>query len=110
MRPNWLIGLDMGGTNVRAAAVSRAGELLAMVRAPASAAASAGAIVENIVARVRESRGAGGRPAPGPARRHRHRRARSARSRGRTRDDGAARAGVAIMPVAFRFGLGSETV
>lgn len=49
---SYVIGLDMGGTNVRCAAVSPAGKVILMRRAPAYATREAGAVAENIAANV----------------------------------------------------------
>ncbi len=51
-RRGYIIGLDMGGTNIRTAAVSRAGEVLLMLRGPARAGGTAAETVENIAAQV----------------------------------------------------------
>lgn len=48
----YIVGLDMGGTNIRTAAVSRGGEVLMMIRGPARAGGSAAETVENIAAQV----------------------------------------------------------
>ena len=37
MKRDYIVGLDMGGTNIRCAAVSKAGEVLLMLRGPARA-------------------------------------------------------------------------
>ena len=52
MRRDYLVGLDMGGTNIRTAAVSREGKVLLMLRAPARADSSAIETVENIATQV----------------------------------------------------------
>jgi glucokinase len=49
---NYAVGLDMGGTNIRAAAVSKTGEVLVMLRGPARAKGTARATVENIAAQI----------------------------------------------------------
>ncbi|HEY6418475.1 MAG TPA: ROK family protein [Candidatus Binataceae bacterium] len=48
----YVIGLDMGGTNIRTAAVSPAGKVLILRRAPAYATRPAGVVAENIAANV----------------------------------------------------------
>jgi glucokinase len=52
MKRDYIIGLDMGGTNIRTAAVSRDGKVLLMLRAPARAKGTAIETVENIAAQV----------------------------------------------------------
>lgn len=52
MSRNYVIGLDMGGTNIRCAAISRSGEVLLMRRGPARARDSAREIVENIAGHI----------------------------------------------------------
>lgn len=52
MRRDYIVGLDMGGTNIRTAAVSREGEVLLMIRAPARARGTADDTVANIAAQV----------------------------------------------------------
>jgi len=49
---DYIVGLDMGGTNIRTAAVSRAGDVLLMLRAPARAGGTAAETVVNISAQV----------------------------------------------------------
>ncbi|HUO05027.1 MAG TPA: ROK family protein [Candidatus Binataceae bacterium] len=77
MTRRWVAGLDMGGTNIRCAAVSLAGEVLLMEQAPSYATRDAGAVAENIAAQLNHlletARGRGwGRPhaigvaVPGP--------------------------------------------
>ena len=51
---SYVIGLDMGGTNIRCAAVSPTGEVLMLRRAPAYATRTAGAVAENIAANILE--------------------------------------------------------
>jgi glucokinase len=53
MRGKYVVGLDMGGTNVRCAAVSSAGKVLLLIRGPARANSAASAVAENIVTHVR---------------------------------------------------------
>ena len=53
MAGKYIVGLDMGGTNVRCAAVSPAGKVLLLLRAPARANSAASEVAENIVAQVR---------------------------------------------------------
>ncbi|MGB6553336.1 MAG: ROK family protein [Candidatus Binataceae bacterium] len=53
MPARYVIGLDMGGTNIRCAAVSRDGRVLFVRRAPSQADASASAVAANIVGQVR---------------------------------------------------------
>ena len=48
-----MIGLDMGGTNIRCGAVSRRGEILLLRRAPALATSAAQVVTENIAKQVR---------------------------------------------------------
>jgi glucokinase len=50
----YYIGVDMGGTNVRCAAVSPDGRVLLLKRAPANAHAAAGVVAANLVTRVQE--------------------------------------------------------
>ncbi len=50
----YVIGLDMGGTNIRCAAVSPAGEVLMLRRGPAHADRDASRVAGNIAAQVRE--------------------------------------------------------
>jgi glucokinase len=52
MKRDYIVGLDMGGTNIRTAAVSRDGEVLLMLRAPARAKGTAAETVENISTQV----------------------------------------------------------
>jgi glucokinase len=52
MTRDYIVGLDMGGTNIRTAAVTRAGEVLLMLRGPAKAGGSAADTVENISSQV----------------------------------------------------------
>ena len=52
MKRDYIIGLDMGGTNIRTAAVSRSGEVLLMMRGPARAKGSAMDTVANISEQV----------------------------------------------------------
>ena len=52
MKRGYIVGLDMGGTNIRTAAVSREGEVLLMLRAPARAKGTAAETVENISTQV----------------------------------------------------------
>ncbi len=52
MSRSYLVGLDMGGTNIRTAAVSAGGEVLLMRRGPARATSSAAEIVENIATQI----------------------------------------------------------
>lgn len=51
-QPRYIIGLDMGGTNIRTAAVSRSGDVLLMMRGPARASGSGAETVENIASQV----------------------------------------------------------
>jgi glucokinase len=44
----WAVGLDMGGTNIRCAAVSTAGEVILTERGPSNASLKAAAVAENI--------------------------------------------------------------
>jgi glucokinase len=51
-KSDYVVGLDMGGTNIRTGAVSREGEVLLMLRAPARANGTAAETVANIAAQV----------------------------------------------------------
>src|SRR5262249_7461934 len=53
MQRGYIIGLDMGGTNIRCAAVSVSGKVEVLRRGPAHADASASLVAENIVQQVR---------------------------------------------------------
>ncbi len=53
MPARYVIGLDMGGTNIRCAAVSRDGRVLFMRRAPSLADSSGTAVASNIARQVR---------------------------------------------------------
>ena len=53
MNGGYVIGLDMGGTNIRCAAVSPNGEVRVLRRGPARADATASVVAENIVQQVR---------------------------------------------------------
>jgi glucokinase len=53
MAGKYIVGLDMGGTNVRCAAVSSAGKVLLLIRGPARATSAASEVAENIVKQVR---------------------------------------------------------
>ena len=48
----WAVGLDMGGTNIRCAAVSVAGDVLLIEHGPSLASRQAGAVAENIAAQT----------------------------------------------------------
>ena len=52
LKSDYVVGLDMGGTNIRTAAVSKDGEVLLMLRAPARAKGTAAETVENISTQV----------------------------------------------------------
>ncbi|HXN85414.1 MAG TPA: ROK family protein [Candidatus Binataceae bacterium] len=52
MKKNYVVGLDMGGTNIRTAAVSKNGEVLLMLRGPAQAKGTARETVTNICAQI----------------------------------------------------------
>ncbi|MGH7812899.1 MAG: ROK family protein [Candidatus Binataceae bacterium] len=52
MTRGWVAGMDMGGTNIRCAAVSLDGEVLLMERGPSKASLEAGAVAENIAAHI----------------------------------------------------------
>jgi glucokinase len=54
MNRDYVVGLDMGGTNLRSAAVSPTGRLLLRRTGPSKATDTAEAIVENIAARILE--------------------------------------------------------
>ncbi|MGH7779421.1 MAG: ROK family protein [Candidatus Binataceae bacterium] len=77
MAARYVIGLDMGGTNIRCAAVSPEGRVIVLRRAPSDAGSNALAVTANIAAQVRKledaarSRGMGapraiGVAVPGP--------------------------------------------
>jgi glucokinase len=68
LKRDYLVGLDMGGTNIRTAAVSKSGEVLLMLRAPANAKATAAETVANISAQVLALQDAAGRKGLGEAR------------------------------------------
>jgi glucokinase len=53
MNRGYVIGLDMGGTNIRCAAVSASGKVQVLRRGPAHADASASLVARNIVQQVR---------------------------------------------------------
>ncbi|HUY28840.1 MAG TPA: ROK family protein [Candidatus Binataceae bacterium] len=53
MASRYVIGLDMGGTNIRCAAVSPAGRVLMLRRAPSKAGDRAPAVASNIAAQIR---------------------------------------------------------
>ena len=48
MTRGWAVGLDMGGTNIRCAAVSVAGDVILMEHGPSLASRNAGDVAENI--------------------------------------------------------------
>ncbi|MDB5107094.1 MAG: Glucokinase [Candidatus Binatus sp.] len=48
----WAVGLDMGGTNIRCAAVSGSGAVLTMLRGPSRASQAADAVAENIAEQI----------------------------------------------------------
>jgi glucokinase len=52
LKRDYIIGLDMGGTNIRTGAVSKDGKVMLMLRAPARARGSAAETVANISAQV----------------------------------------------------------
>jgi glucokinase len=52
MKRAWAVGCDMGGTNIRSAAVSLEGDVLIMQRAPSLASRAAEAVAENIAEHV----------------------------------------------------------
>ncbi len=52
MTTRYVIGLDMGGTNIRCAAVSPQGEVLLLRRGPSNADSSAPAVTANIAAQI----------------------------------------------------------
>jgi glucokinase len=52
MSRSYVVGLDMGGTNIRCAAVSAAGKVMLMRRGPARAQDTAKEIVENIATQI----------------------------------------------------------
>ena len=52
MTRRWVAGLDMGGTNIRCAAVSVAGEVLLMEHGPSLASRDAAAVADNIAAQT----------------------------------------------------------
>jgi glucokinase len=53
MAARYVIGLDMGGTNIRCAAVSPSGRVLMLRRAPSKAGESAPTVASNIAAQIR---------------------------------------------------------
>jgi glucokinase len=52
MKRAWAVGLDMGGTNIRCAAVSAAGQVLLMERGPSHASRHAADVAENIATQL----------------------------------------------------------
>src|SRR5215469_3351981 len=52
MTRRWVAGLDMGGTNIRCAAVSVAGDVLLMEHGPSLASRDAAAVADNIAAQT----------------------------------------------------------
>ncbi len=64
----YVIGLDMGGTNIRCAAVSPAGKVLILQRGPARAASPASAVADNIVVQIRALQAEALRRGMGPPR------------------------------------------
>ncbi|MGA7870185.1 MAG: ROK family protein, partial [Candidatus Binatus sp.] len=48
----WAVGLDMGGTNIRCAAVSTGGDVILMEHGPSLASRQAAAVAENIAAQL----------------------------------------------------------
>ena len=52
MTSRYIVGLDMGGTNIRCAAVSPQGEVMLVQRGPARAASTAAVVADNIAAQV----------------------------------------------------------
>jgi glucokinase len=52
MKRAWAVGLDMGGTNIRCAAVSAAGRVILMERGPSRASRQAGDVAENIATQL----------------------------------------------------------
>ncbi len=52
MTRGWAVGLDMGGTNIRCAAVSVAGDVLLIEHGPSLASRKAGDVAENIAAQT----------------------------------------------------------
>jgi glucokinase len=67
MKRDYVVGLDMGGTNIRTAAVSKDGEVLLMLRAPAGAKGSAAETVANISRQIRALQDEAGRSGLGRA-------------------------------------------
>lgn len=65
MPARYIIGLDMGGTNIRCAAVARDGRVLFLRRAPSQADAGAPAVASNIARQVRALEAAARRRAMG---------------------------------------------
>jgi len=63
MKRTWAVGLDMGGTNIRCAAVSLDGDVLLLHRGPSHASRGAAAIAVNIgdqlIALIDEARARG---------------------------------------------------
>ncbi|HVA76489.1 MAG TPA: ROK family protein [Candidatus Binataceae bacterium] len=68
MPSHYVIGLDMGGTNIRCAAVSPSGRVMLLRRAPSEAGASAPAVASNIAAQIRALEDAARRRGMGRAR------------------------------------------
>ncbi len=95
LKRDYVVGLDMGGTNIRTAAVSRAGEVLLMLRAPARAEGSAVETVENIATQVLALQDAARSRGPRARARHRRRGAGSTQCAHGRRLCRAAREGVA---------------
>ena len=52
MNRAWAVGLDMGGTNIRCAAVSATGKVILMERGPSHASRHAGDVAENIATQL----------------------------------------------------------
>src|ERR1700674_3024015 len=53
MKRGYLVGVDMGGTNLRCGAVSLSGEVIVLRRGPAHAMSAAEAVIANITGHVR---------------------------------------------------------
>jgi glucokinase len=67
MKRGYIVGLDMGGTNIRTSAVSRDGAVLLMLRGPARAKGTAAETVANISTQVLALQDAAGRKGLGRA-------------------------------------------
>jgi glucokinase len=68
MRSRYVIGLDMGGTNIRCAAVSAQGRVMLLRRAPSEAGSSGREVADNIARQIRALEDAARRRGMGAAR------------------------------------------